>query len=735
MNSLELLESLGAVKGKYVLEAHGEELPGNNIIPFERYLKSGNSEINAEKIQADKTHTGRRAPLKKSVLIAIIAAAVLCLAGCVYAIIKLQELSVGEYTYIEPNPLNPAEKVTVTSEFISLQGLQDSSEYQATKEWQDFLQGYDTDGAILAEIGNDPTGLEDLGLFYHVYTQDMYDKLVEIAGKYGLMLHSDLNIVSKEELDYRIGGSFTGDVISQGGGYIYENGTFQFDGEALIDEKVVHIQFRRSVKGTLDEPVLNIGSVEAYQEVPYETRCGERVLLELGTDHSLIYADYEECFLLMNVLAGREEGFLHEKAGAITMEDLKQMADGIDFTILRNVIKPDMRGDSVPGTGNTSTGEMVKQPDALAGTEEKSLFNRFLRGEIAAEGNGVYSDDSFYIDELISDEEAWDSYSVGNMLDLDNDGAEELILEGPNGGMYLDASDDTVKVFAVGEGTAGTLSYVKCGSEVWIVHSDILHSDRKHYHLQRYAGAEKIAGDITLTEERGTYYFNGTEVSEAEYEETYQKYFGDGRIGAYQSVLLDVYHNQTFPCGRDLGYDGFPMSDNRFALEDIDQDGKVELILFYTTTYVGGHAEIIYDYDAATGSVREQLVEYPGVTHFDNGILKADWSHNQGLAGRVWPYTLYQYNPESDVYEAIAMVDAWDKSLADKDYEGNAFPDEADKDGDLLVYYIMDADTYELKNPVDLAEYEKWFESYRGDAEVIRLSYMELTEENISKLK
>lgn len=31
-----------------------------------------------------------------------------------------------------------------------------------------------------------------------------------------------------------------------------------------------------------------------------------------------------------------------------------------------------------------------------------------------------------------------DSYSVGDRVDLDNDGIEELILNGPNGGMYLD---------------------------------------------------------------------------------------------------------------------------------------------------------------------------------------------------------------------------------------------------------------------------------------------------------
>ena len=141
-----------------------------------------------------------------------------------YVVIKLQELSLGEYTYTQPNRLNLSEKETVTTEFISLQGLQGSVEYQAAKEWQDFLHSYDIDGEILAEIDNNPTGLEDLGLFYQVYTQEMYDKLVEIEDKYDLKLHSEMNLVSQEELDYRVGGSFMGKDLSRGWAYIYENG-------------------------------------------------------------------------------------------------------------------------------------------------------------------------------------------------------------------------------------------------------------------------------------------------------------------------------------------------------------------------------------------------------------------------------------------------------------------------------------------------------------------------------
>ena len=152
----------------------------------------------------------------------------------------------------------------------------------------------------------------------------------------------------------------------------------------------------------------------------------------------------------------------------------------------------------------------------------------------------------------------------------------------------------------------------------------------------------------------------------------------------------------------------------------------------YTTTCVAGNAEIIYDYDSATDTVREEWIEFPMVTYYENGVIRAGWSHNQGLAGDMfWPYTLYQYNAEKDTYLQVAMVDAWDKALSDINYMGQKFPEETDVNGDGLVYYIMTGEEYELNDPVDLAEYEEWINSYIGNADRIEVPYQKLTEDNI----
>lgn len=226
-------------------------------------------------------------------------------------------------------------------EIISLSGYQGSPEVQALTEWLAFLSAYDTDHTILEEIGDSPTGLGDRYSLYYVYTQDMADKLEEIIQKYGLKLHTDMNVVSQEELEFRVGGTFMQDELIRYWGYIYEDGTFSFDGDIeLQDQGTVGYQFTRKVKGSFDEVILNIGSASDYQEFAYVTSCGESVMLALGWGKSLIYMDSDSCFILMNVLGGSNCG--------VTADILKDMADSIDFSLIKNVRTPEMRGDSEP---------------------------------------------------------------------------------------------------------------------------------------------------------------------------------------------------------------------------------------------------------------------------------------------------------------------------------------------------------------------------------------------------
>ena len=207
---------------------------------------------------------------------------------------------------------------------------------------------------------------------------------------------------------------------------------------------------------------------------------------------------------------------------------------------------------------------------------------------------------------------------------------------------------------------------------------------------------------------------------------------------AYKAALYRIRNTHTFPDGVNYGYDEFcDISENHFAIYDIDADGKNELLISYWTTSMAGNVFQIYGYDEISDDLQEEFSEYLGVTFYSNGMIEAKKSHNHGLASmseEFWPYALYQYDRENDCYIKIADVDAWEQAYR-SEYEGIEFPKEADTDGDGLLYYIMTNNTYEYQNPMDAEAYEKWRDSYLIDAEVVQIPLLRMTEENNIKFQ
>ena len=167
--------------------------------------------------------------------------------------------------------------------------------------------------------------------------------------------------------------------------------------------------------------------------------------------------------------------------------------------------------------------------------ESEELLDAFLAGEISAirEDNG---EASLNFDELPVDEEDWYSYSVGERIDLDNDGENELILDGPYGGMYIDARDGKVHVLAAGEGTAGVLSYTDYDNATWIVHRDTSHMGRQIYWLTRYDGDGNIADEFQL----GAEYWDSPD---DKYDENSDFTYRDAKISMeeYETLLSEIF--------------------------------------------------------------------------------------------------------------------------------------------------------------------------------------------------
>lgn len=179
--------------------------------------------------------------------------------------------------------------------------------------------------------------------------------------------------------------------------------------------------------------------------------------------------------------------------------------------------------------------EMQTEADADEATDSaEELLDAFLAGEIPA----FYMDsgDTLLMSDLPFDAEDWYSYTVGERIDLDNDGEPEQIVDGPYGGIYLDARDTGVYVLAAGDGTAVSLSYTNFDGAFWIVYSDTMHGGRQVYRFIRYDGGGSIADEFELNVEYGesagydensVFTYRGEEISMTEYEALKEQLLGD----------------------------------------------------------------------------------------------------------------------------------------------------------------------------------------------------------------
>ena len=207
---------------------------------------------------------------------------------------------------------------------------------------------------------------------------------------------------------------------------------------------------------------------------------------------------------------------------------------------------------------------------------------------------------------------------------------------------------------------------------------------------------------------------------------------GSGMLAAYASVLEEMRDRFT-----EWKNPGDQLSDNHFAIFDIDNDGEEELVTEFCTGPTAALEINIYGYDSQSGETFSELCEYYGATVYDNGIIIAPASHNQGRAGEnFWPYTIYVYDPLRDVYLNMTWVDAWDRQVADgADWGEIPFPEEVDEDGDGVVYYVSTDGGYAPQaDPVDGPAYEAWRDSLLGGIAQVEIPWRPLTEEDINSL-
>ncbi len=194
---------------------------------------------------------------------------------------------------------------------------------------------------------------------------------------------------------------------------------------------------------------------------------------------------------------------------------------------------------------------------------------------------------------------------------------------------------------------------------------------------------------------------------------------------AYLSALEKMVYDVTSPEGEDWSLCPY----NDIVIYDVDFDGKEELIIYHHGGIYSDNRIMIYDYNVEQNVLYSEFDGFHGLTFYDNGVVKVHRPYNRGPSGgqdTFWPYILYRYNSSSDCYEEIAFVEGWYRSENFESYEGKGFPEEADTDGDGMVYFINVGEWYVYEDPIDNATYEAWVDSVIGDAGEINISFTKL---------
>lgn len=220
----------------------------------------------------------------------------------------------------------------------------------------------------------------------------------------------------------------------------------------------------------------------------------------------------------------------HLTGKSVMKKAVMAMTVGVTLLTLSSCGQAETGGESVT---NQQENNMQEVEDTGIEATADELLDSFINGLVdAVDSTDLTS--TFYITDLNMDSEEWDAYSIGEKTDLDNDGENELIINGPYGGIYLDARDGKVYEFAAGEGTALILSYTYYNGAVWIMYSNRSSAGFEFYHMERFEGADNLTAEMNFGEELADpnnaeagmkYTLNGTEISYDEYTELCSKIF------------------------------------------------------------------------------------------------------------------------------------------------------------------------------------------------------------------
>lgn len=364
----------------------------------------------------------KRRSLRRPLLVAAAIAAALLLVGCgiVYAL-RLQDMSIGKATYTQRfddkgKAIDPVEK---SLDIITPYGRSGDAIQQALKEWYEFQESYDQDHALMTNEPDIPSIPNQYEYTYSCYTQEMVDKVDEIAAKYNLKLLDEWIPFQRYQSDIFLeetgirslllpdsGAQITGMV-----GMLYPPYNFSMEFN-LVTENAGTLMtsygyarkdyFPRAFPGGVD--------IDAYEQWDHTAPGGTKLLLALdGKGQGEIIAEQENAMIMISIDGNRATSHTNypDASEVMTKAELESIADQFDYSIQPKEVNRAVVEEKLAVAEEAYQAEHAYVPETYAD------FSDYLK-------KSVY----------IPDESRQYAFS-----DLTGDGVDELLL-GRNGAFF-----------------------------------------------------------------------------------------------------------------------------------------------------------------------------------------------------------------------------------------------------------------------------------------------------------
>ena len=265
-------------------------------------------------------------PMRRAVSVALAAALLLALSLTAYAtdLFGIKDFIMPD-DYQSDFVIENESPDASTYQTIAISGYASSPEAKASAEWEAFYWDYTMNNVI---PNDNVDGLPEQAGYYGAYNREMYDKLLEIADRYGLKL------VENIENGKRAGHLLDGKEWFY---YAYANGNFKEEGDFVSsDGMTIAYSLARHVKGYLSTITLDILDAGEWKSWNYTTSTGDVAAVGLSGDltakdgsslgnRGLILVDLGDCFVSVLVTEWGEP---------IPESAMQELAENIDYARL-----------------------------------------------------------------------------------------------------------------------------------------------------------------------------------------------------------------------------------------------------------------------------------------------------------------------------------------------------------------------------------------------------------------